>query len=83
MVDLSNPAQNPFVGLQALQFLPQMLEVPNAAIDGSSQDDKFTYTASISHDFSDQLKCLPHLCDRLQSNLLEPVQRYSPDAKRI
>ena len=55
MVDLSNPAQNPFVGLQALQFLPQMLEVPNAAIDGSSQDDKFTYTASISHDFSDQL----------------------------
>ena len=55
MADLSNPAQNPFVGLQALQFLPQMLEVPNLANNGSSQDDKFTYTASISHDFSDQL----------------------------
>ena len=54
MADLSNPAQNPFVGLQALQFLPQMLEVPNLANNGSSQDDKFTYTASISHDFSDQ-----------------------------
>jgi outer membrane receptor protein involved in Fe transport len=55
MADLSNPAQNPFVDLQALQFLPQMLGVPNLANNGSSQDDKFTYTASISHDFSDQL----------------------------
>lgn len=55
MADLSDPTQNPFVGLQALQFLPQMLELPNAADDGTSADEKFTYTASISHDFSDQL----------------------------
>jgi outer membrane receptor protein involved in Fe transport len=55
MADLSDPTQNPFVGLQALQFLPQMLDLPNAANDGTSADEKFTYTASISHDFSDQL----------------------------
>ena len=46
---------NPFVGFEALQFLPQLLEIPNAAEPGTSNDSKTTYTASLSHAFSDDL----------------------------
>ena len=46
---------NPFVGLEALQFLPQLLGIPNAAQPGTSTDSKTTYTASLSHAFSDDL----------------------------
>ena len=53
--DLSDPAQNPFVGLQALQFLPPMLGIPNPAQPGTSNDEKITYTVSLSHAFSDNL----------------------------
>ena len=46
---------NPFVGFEALQFLPQLLEVPNAQEPGTSTDSKTTYTVSLSHAFSDDL----------------------------
>ena len=46
---------NPFVGLEALQFLPQLLGVPNPSEPGTSTDSKTTYTASLSHAYSDDL----------------------------
>ena len=46
---------NPLVGLEALQFLPQLLGVPNPAEPGTSNDSKTTYTASLSHAYSDDL----------------------------
>ena len=46
---------NPFVGFQALQFLPQVLGFPNQAEPGTSDDSKTTYTASLSHAFTDDL----------------------------
>ncbi len=55
LMNLSDPAQNPFLGLQTLQFLPGMIQIPNLANDGQSQDDKFTFTASVSHRFKDNL----------------------------
>ena len=48
-------ANNPFLAFQALQFLPQMLGIPNAAETGTSDDSKTTYTVSLSHAFSDDL----------------------------
>ena len=48
-------ANNPFLAFQALQFLPQMLGIPNAAEPGTSDDSKTTYTVSLSHAFSDDL----------------------------
>ena len=50
-----NEDLNPFLGFQALQFLPQMLGIPNAAEPGTSDDSKTTYTVSLSHAFSDDL----------------------------
>ena len=46
---------NPFVGFEALQFLPQVLGIPNAAEPGTSNDSKTTYTVSLSHAYSDDL----------------------------
>ncbi|MDG1507718.1 MAG: TonB-dependent receptor [Luminiphilus sp.] len=46
---------NPFVGLEGLQFLPQLLGIPNAAEPGTSNDSKTTYTVSLSHAYSDDL----------------------------
>ena len=54
-IDLANPAQNPLLGLQALQFLPQLLGYPNAALDGKSDDSKVTYTARLAYDWSDNI----------------------------
>ena len=47
---------NPFVAFEALQFLPQLLGIPNPSQPGTSNDSKTTYTASLSHAYSDALK---------------------------
>ena len=54
-VDLANPAQNPLLGLQALQFLPQLLGYPNAGNSGTSDDSKVTYTARLAYDWTDSI----------------------------
>ena len=46
---------NPFVAFEALQFLPQLLGIPNPSQPGTSNDSKTTYTASLSHAYSDAL----------------------------
>lgn len=46
-------ANNPFLAFQALQFLPQMLGIPNAAEPGTSDDSKATYTVSLSTALTD------------------------------
>ena len=52
---LAPTANNPFLGFQALQFLPQVLAIPNAGEPGTSSDSKTTYTASLQHAFTDDL----------------------------
>ena len=54
-LDLSDPAQNPLLGLQALQFQPQLLGIPNAGEDGRSADDKITYTFRLTYDVTDAM----------------------------
>ena len=51
----SNPATNPFAGLQALQFLPPYLDFPNSVEDGKSDDDELTYTLRLAYDINDSL----------------------------
>lgn len=53
--DLTDPAQNPLVGFQALQFLPEQLGWPNAGQSGSSRDDATTYTLRLAYDVNDSL----------------------------
>lgn len=51
----TNPAVNPLLGLQPLQFLPPFVGYPNAVEDGNSEDDKVTYTARLAFDLTDNI----------------------------
>jgi outer membrane receptor protein involved in Fe transport len=46
---------NPFLGLQALQFLPPFLNLPNAVEDGRTRDGKLTYSARIAWEATDNI----------------------------
>jgi outer membrane receptor protein involved in Fe transport len=46
---------NPFLGLQALQFLPPFLNLPNAVEDGRTSDGKLTYSARIAWEATDNI----------------------------
>mgnify|MGYP000096519003 CR=1 FL=1 len=52
---LSTTASNPLLGLQALQFLPPLVDYPNAIEDGKSDDDDLTYTLRLSYNVNDDL----------------------------
>ncbi|USA38630.1 TonB-dependent receptor [Pelagerythrobacter marinus] len=51
----SNPATNPLLALQPLQFLPPFLDVPNAVEPGRTRDDDFSYTLRAAFDVTDRL----------------------------
>jgi outer membrane receptor protein involved in Fe transport len=46
---------NPFLGFRALQFQPRFLNFPNAVEDGRTRDGKWTYTARIAWEATDNL----------------------------
>ena len=50
-----DPASNPLLGLQALQFLPPFLGFPNSVEDGQSSDNDLTYTFRLAYDATDNL----------------------------
>ncbi len=54
-LDLSDPAQNPLLGLQALQFLPPFLGFPNSVESGKTSDSKLTWTARAAFDATDNV----------------------------
>lgn len=41
--------------LQSLQIFPEFLNYPNAVEDGKSRDDKFTYSARLSYDLTNEV----------------------------
>ena len=53
MVLATDPAFNPLLPLQGLQFIPQFVNFPNAAQDGKSSDDNVDYTAKLSYALND------------------------------
>ena len=48
----TNPAFNPFLALQPLQFLPPFLNYPNAVENGKTHDDNLSYTLRVAYKFS-------------------------------
>jgi iron complex outermembrane recepter protein len=46
---------NPFLGLRALQFQPRFLNFPNAVEDGRTRDGKWTYSARIAWEVTDNI----------------------------
>ncbi len=51
----ADPAQNPLLGLQALQFLPPFLDFPNSVEDGSTSDSATTHTLRVAYDLTDNI----------------------------
>ena len=49
----TDPAYNPLLPLQALQFLPQFVNYPNSAQDGITNDDNIDYTFKLSYSLND------------------------------
>ena len=45
----TDPTINPLIGLQAFQFQPPFLAIPNAVEDGRTNDDEFTYLLRASY----------------------------------
>ena len=54
-LDLLDPAQNPLLGLAALQFLPIIPGFPNAVESGSTDDDDVTFTLRAAYDLTPDL----------------------------
>jgi outer membrane receptor protein involved in Fe transport len=46
---------NPFLGLQALQFLPPFLNIPNVVEDGRTSDGQLTYSARLAWEATDNI----------------------------
>ena len=46
---------NPFLGLQALQFLSPFLNIPNAVENGRTSDGKLTYSARVAWEATDNI----------------------------
>ncbi len=46
---------NPLLGLQAFQFQPPFLDVPNAIEDGETNDDEFTYLLRAAYQVSNEV----------------------------
>lgn len=51
----TDPAVNPLLSAQALQFFPPFVNFPNSVEDGHSQDDKFTYTLRMNYEMNDNI----------------------------
>lgn len=51
----ADPAQNPLLGLTALQFLPPFLAFPNVVEDGQTDDSNTSYTLRLAYDATDNL----------------------------
>jgi len=53
--DLTDPAQNPLIGLQGLQVVGQQFGLPNAFEQDSLSDDEVTFTIRGAYDVSDNI----------------------------
>ncbi|MEL6875164.1 MAG: TonB-dependent receptor, partial [Pseudomonadota bacterium] len=51
----SDPATNPFLGLQALQFIPPYLNFPNAVEDGRTKDNDLSYTFRLAYEVNQNI----------------------------
>ena len=50
-----NPAVNPLLGLQSLQFLPPFLNYPNAVEDGKTSDNDFSWSLRGNYEVTDNI----------------------------
>ena len=68
------------LGLKPLQFLPPILGIPNAVENGRTSDDKFTFTARLAYDISDQLNGYVSYATGYKASSIDLSRFSRPDA---
>jgi len=85
-LDLSDPAQNALLGLQAVQFLPQFLGFGNSVEDGRTNDDKLTWTARGAYEVNDNINVYASAATGFKAsswNLTRDSRPFASDATAL
>ena len=76
-----DPAYNPLIPLQALQFIPKFVDFPNAAQDGKSKDDNVDYTAKLSYALNDAVNIYGGISTGFKATAWNISRNSLPDAE--
>ncbi|MDC1300514.1 TonB-dependent receptor [Gammaproteobacteria bacterium] len=76
----TDPVYNQLLPLQALQFIPQFVNFPNAAQDGQSKDDNIDYTAKLSFAFNDAVNIYGGISTGFKATAWNISRNSLPDA---
>ncbi len=82
----TNPAFNPLLGFQAVQFLPPLQDYPNPIEDGKSDDDELTYALRLALDVNDDLSVYASLSTGFKAtsvNLSRDARPVASDLTRL
>lgn len=74
------------VTLQSLQIFPEFLNFPNAVEDGKSRDDKFTYSARLAYDLTDEINIFTSFATEFKAtswNLSRDIRPFANDFPAI
>ncbi|PHR94049.1 MAG: TonB-dependent receptor [Robiginitomaculum sp.] len=85
-LDLSDSAQNPLLGLQALQFQPQFLNFGNSVESGQTHDDKVTWTLRAAYELNDNINLYASAATGFKStswNLSRDSRPFASDATAL
>ena len=75
-----DPVYNQLLPLQALQFIPQFVNFPNAAQDGQSKDDNIDYTAKLSFALNDAVNIYGGISTGFKATAWNISRNSLPDA---
>ena len=78
-----DPAFNPLLGLQGIQFLPQFVNFPNAAQTGKSSDDNVDYTFKLSYLLNDKTSIYGGISTGYKATAWNISRDSLPDAVEI
>ncbi|MDA9341210.1 TonB-dependent receptor [Gammaproteobacteria bacterium] len=76
----TDPVYNQLLPLQALQFIPQFVNFPNAAQDGQSKDDNIDYTAKLSFALNDAVNIYGGISTGFKATAWNISRNSLPDA---
>ena len=82
-LDLTDPADNPLLGFQAFQFLPQFLGFGNSVEDGRTRDDKLTWTIRGAYEVNDNVNVYASVATGFKAsswNLTRDSRPFAADA---
>jgi len=79
----ANPDTNPLLDLLGLQFLNQLVAIPNAAEDGQSTDDNVDYTAKLTYLINDNVSVYGGIATGFKSSAWNLTGNSLPSTSEI